>query len=412
MDPLARRRKDQEEGPRGFDFPEFDEREFIRKETISFRSALTLLAWSIVAAVVSFVVWLLLANETMGWYVGLLIMAGMMYSLRWVLPILGVDTGHFGKKEWFGTGALFFFSWLAFFILIMNPPFFDGVEPELEIHVTPSAQEPGGVVDITLIATDNVAVDTNSIVFLVTAPDGSQRATEADLWAVVEDDTGVWAFNFTPEQEGTYRIQAEVSDATGGALVGAAHTAIVEVEFTVGPVVQLFMAGVDDEGVGRLTSPRDAVTVRLPPEMDVYRAWLENTHEDNTTARVYLEFDPDRSDEEYQEWFAQPAFNGFAEGRNTFRVHVEEHTTYFLGERFEQRGRIDAPLITEEAYSLVIPDPGLLGERVPDLPADRDPTIQPIPGPAGLLVVVASLIGVHWLHRRRTRDQSAPLSGV
>jgi hypothetical protein len=402
VDTLSKRRKERDpDQPRGFDAPEFDEPEFIRKEVISFRAALVLLLWSLVAALVSFVVWLTVAGEGLGWYTGLIIAAGMGYMLRWILPALKVDISHFKKKEWFGTGALFFFSWLAFFILVMNPPIYDGVAPDLEIHITPSAQEPGGFVNITLIATDNIAVDHDSMVFAVYSPQGQQVASTEDLWLAVENDAGVWAWGFTPQENGTYRVEASVRDTGGGSLVGGAHERIQVVDFLVGDVVEVRMSGMDAQGVGHLTSTRDAITVHLPGDMDVYRAYLEVTRPDNTSAPVFLEFDEARSTAERQEWFAHPGFEGFAQGENRFRVVVEEHSTYYLELRFAGLGPMSAPLVTDEEYLVRIPDQGLLGDQMPELPDQRDPAVQPIPGPAPL-VVLALLVGwIVWRRRRR-----------
>ncbi len=406
---MSRRRKDPEEGPRGFDFPEFDEKEFIRKETISFRSALVLLAWSLVAAIIGFVVWLAVGVPT-GWYAGLLIAAGMGYALRWLLPLMKVDIGHFGKKEWFGTGALFFFSWLAFFILMLNPPIHDGVAPEFEVHVTPSAQEAGGMVNITLIATDNVNVDPDTLEFTLTGPDGTALGDQNDFELVVDEIAAVWAWGFEPPQDGTYTIEATVSDSARGALISSVHTTTVDREFTVGEVLQVTMSGTRD-GVGHLTSTRDAVTVTMPAEIDVYQAWLEVTREDNATASVLLEHDAGRSDDEVQEWFAQPNFEGFAQGDNRFRVHVEEHNTYFLGERFEPLGPIPSALVSNQEYTVNIDSPALLGDHVPDQPDRRDPTIEPIPGTAPLMVIGLLLAALTWVRKKRgKRDQSARLS--
>lgn len=406
---MSRRRRDPEEGPRGFEYPEFDEKEFIRKETISFRSALVLLAWSLVAAIVAFVVWLAVGVPT-GWYAGLLIAAGMGYALRWLLPLLKVDNTHFGKKEWFGTGALFFFSWLAFFILILNPPIYDGVAPDFEVHVTPSAQEPGGTLNITLIATDNVNVDPDSLSFTLSAPDGTTLATEDDLLLVVDEIAAVWSWGFDPDQDGTYQIDASISDTAGGALINSVQTTTESHEFTVGEVLQVTMSGTRD-GVGHLTSTRDAVTVTMPAELDVYEAWLQVTREDNTTTAVLLEHDEERSDDDTQEWFAQPNFSGFAQGDNHFHVHVREHNAYYLGERFAPLGPIDATLVSSQSYTVNIESPALLGEHVPDEPERRDPSIEPIPGPAPIIVLVLLITGLAWLRKKRgKRDQSAPLS--
>lgn len=382
--PLARRRKDPDEAAgRGFEFPEFDDEEMIRKEVVGFRSSLVLLIWAIITAGVSFAIWLVAPSPRTGWYIGLLIAAGMGYLLRYLLPRFHVDTSGFGRKEWFGTGALFFFAWLAFFILITNPPLYDGVAPDVEIHVTPAAQVPGHPVNVTVVATDNVRVDPGSVRFLLLAPDGATLASESDL-----EPTGhpsVWSLRFTPTAAGEYSLEAAASDVRGGLIPSGPREREVIEPLRAGDVLQVRMTG-----EGQWATPEDRVTVELPAQLDVYRAWLAIAGD----GQVLLARDTDRSDEERQIFYATPDFQGFQAGTNNFTVHVEEHDSYFLPAKYGIPP-IRAPLVSNETFTVTVPA-GLLGQHVPELPEQRDPAVQPVPAPSVVLLalLVAGLVAV------------------
>ena len=54
---------------------------------------------------------------------------GIMFLLKWIYPIVRVDTTQWKRRDWMGHGVTFFFSWLAFWILLLNPPFADLTNP-------------------------------------------------------------------------------------------------------------------------------------------------------------------------------------------------------------------------------------------------------------------------------------------
>ena len=56
---------------------------------------------------------------------------GMMFLLKWMLPVFKIDVSEYKRKDWLGHGATFFFSWLAFWILLLNPPFADLTSPTI-----------------------------------------------------------------------------------------------------------------------------------------------------------------------------------------------------------------------------------------------------------------------------------------
>ncbi|TLZ99936.1 MAG: hypothetical protein E6J97_04965 [Methanobacteriota archaeon] len=89
--------------------PDFDEVGFMRREIEGARAAVATIAWAVVGALVGFA----------------------LYS---VLPVLAF----FGGRDWIGHGIMYFFSWLAFWIILLNPPFSDHTPPTIQgITVSP-----------------------------------------------------------------------------------------------------------------------------------------------------------------------------------------------------------------------------------------------------------------------------------
>jgi len=106
--------------------PEFDEIKFMHTEMRAARSTIAVVLWTVPAALLSY-------GLTLG---GVAVVAffegiGMMFLLKWMLPVFKIDVSEYKRKDWLGHGATFFFSWLAFWILLLNPPFADLTSPTI-----------------------------------------------------------------------------------------------------------------------------------------------------------------------------------------------------------------------------------------------------------------------------------------
>src|SRR5688572_26885864 len=130
--------------------PDFDEDAFIHRELVSFRTTLILFLWAIVAAAVSWAAFAGMGGADTGWLVGLAIAAAFFLGLKRIFALLKVDIAHFGRKEWLGTAALYFFTWLSFFIIAINPPVSDFAPPRVEVLPAPHAQLADGTVSVHL----------------------------------------------------------------------------------------------------------------------------------------------------------------------------------------------------------------------------------------------------------------------
>lgn len=104
--------------------PEFDEVEFMKKEMRAAKATIIVVLWTLPSAALSYGLTLAGIAVVAG-FAGL----GMMFLLKWIFPLLKVDISAYKRKDWIGHGATFFFSWLAFWILLLNPPFADLTNP-------------------------------------------------------------------------------------------------------------------------------------------------------------------------------------------------------------------------------------------------------------------------------------------
>lgn len=118
------RRKRKEEEP-AFAPPEFDEVEYMRREIAGAKTSILVVLWAIAGALLAYGLVLAGAHWALAFLVGL----GVVVGLNFVLPTFGVRSDKFQRRDWFGHGATYFFSWLAFWILLLNAPFSDFTSP-------------------------------------------------------------------------------------------------------------------------------------------------------------------------------------------------------------------------------------------------------------------------------------------
>src|SRR5256885_6411719 len=112
--------------------PDFDEVGFMRREIEGARAAVATIAWAVVGALVGFALYSVL--PVLAFFGGIAVGFGMYF----IFPLLGFKTESFKRRDWIGHGITYFFSWLAFWIILLNPPFSDHVPPTIQsISVSP-----------------------------------------------------------------------------------------------------------------------------------------------------------------------------------------------------------------------------------------------------------------------------------
>ncbi|MBW3581544.1 MAG: DUF5011 domain-containing protein [Euryarchaeota archaeon] len=386
-----RRREDDKKAEMPFEVPEFDESEYIRRETISFRTTLILFLYSIVTAAVSFGVWLAIGATERGWFLALLIGAVLGYLLRYIYPALKVDVSHFGKKDWTGTGFLYFFSWLAFFIFFTNPPLYDGVDPDVGLHITPDLQEAGAPVNITVFAIDNLKVVPDSLEFRVTGPGGTDLGVP-DLWHDPEHESH-WGLTFTPPEAGEYTITATVADSRGRESTETRTLRVAD------DVIEVQL----DDG-GRFTRDTNRVIVRItedrPEGFDLWHVRLAPT---DGSAAIIME--RDRDDDTWVVEATHERFKELVQGGDdnvTFRVEAVEHDSYLLA-RDHGLHPIETPLVSNETYTVTFADESVLGDDTTKTPKRLPAPARQVPAP-GAFLAVGALVAVVAVARSRRRD--------
>jgi len=128
---MAKKRKKDKAEKEEYEFrpPDFDEKEFIKKELADTRTLILTVLYAIVFGVSAGV--LMLASEELLGAAFMMGIAGIV-SLKYVYPLMKVDTSTFQKKNWLGNTAVFFFTFLAIWVLVLNVPISDHAQPAVE----------------------------------------------------------------------------------------------------------------------------------------------------------------------------------------------------------------------------------------------------------------------------------------
>ena len=119
------RRKRKEEVP-VWEPPEFDEVGYMRKEIENAKISLVVIAWAVVGAILAYLFYAF-DLAPIGFLLGLLVFG----ALYFVLPMLGLPIHGFKRRDWASHAMVYFFSFLAFSIILLNAPFGDHTYPEI-----------------------------------------------------------------------------------------------------------------------------------------------------------------------------------------------------------------------------------------------------------------------------------------
>jgi hypothetical protein len=164
---MAKRRKEKdEEEEKPFKLPKFDEKAFLKRERRNIKATFISFLFGFLMALICFAFWALMGRENaLRWELVLLVAVVDAIFLRNIFARFGIDTKEFQRKNWFGTYATYFVTWLIILIVLVNPPFYDDEDPRMEVVVLPEMQEPGGTVNIVAKITDNSGVEKQDISF-------------------------------------------------------------------------------------------------------------------------------------------------------------------------------------------------------------------------------------------------------
>jgi hypothetical protein len=373
-------------GEENYEFipPDFDEDTFIHRELVSFRTTLILFLWAIVAAAVSWGAFAAMGGVETGWLLGLGIAAVFFLGLKKLFGVLKVDIKHFGKREWLGTGALYFFTWLSFFIIAVNPPVSDFAAPRVELHASPLLQEADDPVTIDLFVDDNHAVDDYTFRL---ERNGQPLAGKGDLAEVGHGHYRYSAANLTP---GTYVATASATDDRG-------HMDNHTVSFA---VVQAILQVTLPQG-GRLDEATDQVLVKATSPgfepCETKKGRVTNFPCVRTVQLVFSDGDrlPLEPSDQFGGWLATSNFAGWTEGANNFTV-VMQMLPSFAG-----TAKVGGGNITAGPFALTVDvTNNPLGAYVPKVIDEPKAPTRNVPG-LELPLLALGLLAAAFVVRRR-----------
>jgi len=344
--------------------PEFDEEKFMEKERRKAKTALVAFSFGIVMAVICHFIWRNL-DAGLRWPLSFLLAIASIGFMAKILQILKVDVHSFTRKEWFGSIAFYFFTWLAVFILSINPPFYDASPPKMDVVLLPEIQNENGSIMILAHVTDNVGV----------------KKVEINIsgfkYEMARDENSVYLYNYTGKG-GNYEIISW--DKNGNTAIKKGELAfrknVVKVEWS---------------GENLLSTDKIEIRVYKNISEEKFRVYYTiNGKEVNAT------YDGESSD--YYIYKTSPSYVGWEENsENKINVYVEVFH-YFPG-----MNKGYSNIIYGGNYTIKTGSDENIGK-------DASPIIKDLPGPVnlrtpgfGIASIMISIIIIALIMRKKRR---------
>lgn len=370
---MAKRRKEKTGEEEAFDFkvPKFDEEKFLQRERRNTRTLFLSFAVGLLMAIISFGFWVLLSGNELRW--GLVFLVGVFNAswLKYLFLRLGIDLSDFGKRGWFGTYAIYFFTWLLVLIIIVNPPFYDDEPPRVELVALPNMQELGGTVEIVSRITDNSRVEKQGIDFTLIYPDGTNHSPDFTF----EDNIFKYTFENSDGLLGEYSFYITTTDKSG---------LIAEKE-------------------GTFTYSNDTIYLALPSSGDTIRAAEDIKFAVGAdVSRVYYTVnDVEVNATKGTDYFETTAKRiGWPRGGNNVTVKVHAEIIYY----FENLNiKFNNSVVDISTYYFNVSDDSEIGTKAS--PSISLPVFEPIAVPGfELIVFIISLFVVFLIFKYRKKD--------
>ena len=123
---MAKKRREKDEEEPEFKLPKFDEKAFIQKERRNLKTLYLSFGTGLLIAIISYSLWVLLYENQPYFAWSLILLFGVVNAvwLRYLFQRFNVDIPSLGRKEWFVSYAIYFFSWLLTLIILDSGVFF------------------------------------------------------------------------------------------------------------------------------------------------------------------------------------------------------------------------------------------------------------------------------------------------
>ena len=295
---MAKKRKEKtDEEELDFKLPKFDEEKFLKKERRNIKTLFLSFLLGLIIAIISFSFWTLLSGSGLRWELVLLLGVFNASWLKYLFIKLNIDLTEFGRKGWFGSYAIYFFTWLIILIILVNPPFYDDESPHVELVILPGVQEIGGTVLIVAQIFDNVGIKKQDISFTLLDPNGEKISAdftfENNIFSYTHQspnnltDSNTFTFNISAkdvnghitEKDGSFTYDNDVIKLALPS-VGDVVTYATTIKFDIGSDFDRVYYTVND-GDEINTTEKDDFYETYPK----YEGWVKN----NATVNVYAE---------------------------------------------------------------------------------------------------------------------------
>jgi hypothetical protein len=313
---MAKRRKEGAEAvePLDFQIPKFDEEAFMKRERRNIKTMFLSFLFGLLLAGICFGFWVLLEGSFLRWELVLLVAVVNSIWLRYLFIKLKIDITDFGRKGWLTSFVTYFCTWLLVLIVLVNPPFYDGEAPHVDLVALPGVQEPGGTILFAAYITDNVGVSKSGIIFSITDPNGTTFMPEFTY----ENNILRYTYQNPSNQLGTFNYTAVVSDPSN-------HKTIVNGSFSYETdALEIISSRFTDIMSG------DAITIKADKDIskENFRIYykINNGSEINVDRKDPNDKEKYDTTAEYKGWTANATLSitVYAEARHYFLNNPEE----------------------------------------------------------------------------------------
>jgi len=365
-----------------FQMPHFDEEEFISEQKKKAKSSFISFGFGILMGITCSVIWISLGDSSLKWPVTFLLGICSIGFLIKIFQFFKINITTFERKDWLGTGAFYFFTFLAFFIICINPPFYDGSPPVIDTFALPGVQEIGGNTVLTAKITDNVGLsDTN--IEIVTPSGAIINGT------LINDGEHMYFYDFVNTENitgiFTYRITSK--DSNGNEVAGNGNFTFREDVIHISEYQQ-----------GQSLTRLDEIKIRVT-KLDMDKNNMRVFYTVNNGEEINASYSGEDTYAGEYIYTSSPDRIGWATGFVNVEVFVEFIHYFILPADVNQtvhtsHGRI----IDNQNYSFFVETIGSLPSPKVDLPQPQ--TLQRVPG-FGILSLLIAVVLLGMLKRQR-----------
>jgi len=208
---MAQKKKKEDEPKEEYNFvpPDFNEREFLEKDMAATKTVLITAVLAVLFGAIAYL------TTDITFVIGLMLLIAGAVGLKYIIQMMPLDLSTVENKTWLGNGALFFFLALGIWILLLNPPFSDTIDPEInDMQVwngNVQLAKPYNNVPVNQTITFNATVtdngDLSMVQFTITGTGGG-------TWDMTESSDGRYEYVHT-FVNGFYNIIVTATDETG-----------------------------------------------------------------------------------------------------------------------------------------------------------------------------------------------------